>query len=122
MLAVSEKLLEEYYKAGFKYDSSIRVEECGHYEAYKIHGEMDEIPIALMDADIFGRLNMNESEAWNYILSKIKNAEKKGEKQYTILFHQESLRMKGGRLYGKLLEYLYENSYKVSRCLDALGS
>jgi len=122
MLTISEKLLEEYCQAGFKYDSSIRAEECGRYEAHKICGDMNEIPIGLMDADIFGRLNMNENEAWSYILSKIENAEKKGEKQFTILFHQESLRMRGGRLYNKLLEYLNENSYKVSKCLDALGS
>jgi len=121
MLTISEKLLEEYCKAGFKYDSSIRAEECERYEAYKVCEDMHEIPIGLMDTDVFGRLKMNESEAWNYIIRKIENAEKKGEDQFTILFHQESLRMRGGRLYKKLLEYLSESDYKVSRCSDVLG-
>jgi len=120
MLAVSNTLLEEYWKAGFKYDSSIRVEECGQYGIYKAHGEMVEIPIGLMDADLFGRMNMNENEAWEYMTRKIENAEKIGAEQFTILFHQESLRMKGGRLYKKLLEYLSERDYKVSRCIDTL--
>lgn len=120
MLAVSDRLLEEYWKAGFMYDSSIRVEECGRYETYRVHGEMVEIPIGIMDADLFGRMNMSEKEAWRYITRKIENAERMGAPQFTILFHQESLKMKGGRLYEKLLEYLSEKSYKVSRCIDAL--
>jgi len=120
MLAVSDGLLEEYWRAGFKYDSSIRAEECSRYETYRVRGEMAEIPIGIMDADLFGRLNMSEEEAWRYITRKIENAERMGASQFTVLFHQESLRMKGGRLYGKLLEFLSEKSYKVSRCIDAL--
>lgn len=122
MLAASDRLLEEYWKAGFKYDSSIRVEECSRYETYKVCGDMMEIPIGLMDADMFGRMNMNEDDAWKYMTRKIENAEKMGAEQFTVLFHQESLRMKGGRLYKRLLEYLSEENYKVSRCIDALRS
>jgi len=122
MLAVSDALLREYWKAGFKYDSSIRVEENGLYETYTLHGDLIEIPIGIMDADLFGRLNLNEKEAWNYITRKIEDAERNGAKIFTVLFHQESLRMKGGRLYKKLLNYLSEKSYKVSRCMDVLRS
>lgn len=120
MLQVSDDLLIEYYRAGFRYDSTLRAEECGRYEPFRLYKGMIEIPIGLMDADLFGRLNMREEEAWEYMVRKIGEAEMRGVKEFTILFHQESLRMKGGRLYQNLLEYFDERGYQVSRCRDVI--
>jgi len=120
MLIINDKLLDEYEKLNFKYDSSLRAEEADTYNPFHIRNNLIEIPIGLMDADLFGRLKLREEDAWNYITRKIEKAEKQGAKYFTILFHQESLRMKGGRLYKKLLKYIYENSYEAIKCTDAL--
>jgi len=117
-LITSQKLLEYYSKLGLIYDSSMRAEELGTYNTVKLK-DIVEIPVALMDADVFGRLMIqNEEKAFKYILWKLSQAEKDNAKYFTLLFHQEALRMRGGRLYFKLLEYLHEKEYSVKKCID----
>jgi len=117
-LITSPKLLEYYSKLGLTYDSSIRAEELGTYNTTKLNN-LIEIPLALMDADIFGRLMIqNEEKAFKYILWKLAQAEKENAKHFTVLFHQEALRMRGGRLYFKLLEHLHEKEYSIKKCIE----
>jgi len=120
MLTVSDHILSLYREAGFLYDSSYRVEEVGKYDVYRLNNGLIEVPIAIMDADLFGRLKMNEEKAWRYILDKMDKAEKSDIRFFTILFHQESFKMKGGRLYKRLVRYIGEKEYEVLRCIDAV--
>ncbi len=118
MLIINKDILEMFRREGIIYDSSYRSETLGTFNPILINKNLVEIPVGLMDADIFGRLKLGEKQAWKYILWKIKRAEKNGAKYFTILFHQESYKMKGGKLYKKLVEYIAEKRIEVHRSID----
>jgi peptidoglycan/xylan/chitin deacetylase (PgdA/CDA1 family) len=107
-LAVDEGLLKLYGVEGFIYDSSLRAEEVGRSSPFKVEGAggLVECPIGVMDADLFGRLHLSEEGAFRWTLSRVEEAEGRGEGAFTLLFHQESLSMKGGRIYVRLLDEL----------------
>jgi len=119
-LIADDRNLELFRREGILYDSSYRRETLGTYDLYKIKGDLVEIPIGVMDTDIFGRLMLDETAASKYMLWKIRMAEKENAKRFLILFHQESYRMKGGRIYRALVEYLARKGYEVERCIDAI--
>ncbi len=119
-LIYDEKILAYYDKLGLKYDSSIRCETVNRWNPYNFENfSLVEFPITIMDADLFGRLHMSEKSAWKYITWKINKAISEGAEFIVLLFHQESFRMKGGRLYSKLLWWLHEHNYELLKCIDA---
>jgi peptidoglycan/xylan/chitin deacetylase (PgdA/CDA1 family) len=109
---------------GFVYDSSIRktkteitAEEMG-YE--KIDGIV-EFPVTLMDAYLLTAMKIPE----NKLISVIENTLNIGRKLngdfniITLLWHGEVLKMKGGRMYGKILEFLTcQDDVKICRGID----
>jgi len=105
-LVVDEYVLKMYDEEGFEYDSSLRMEEAGGSSLFKPSwaSRLVEVPIGVMDADLFGRLHLSEDRAFKYVVDKMRRAEGRGEKVFTLLFHQESFSMRGGRMYAKLLE------------------
>jgi peptidoglycan/xylan/chitin deacetylase (PgdA/CDA1 family) len=119
-LVINEVLLSIFEKSGFKYDSSLRAETVKTYKPFKIRKHLIEIPIGVMDADLFGRLKMSEKEARNYMLARLEKAEKEGF--FTVLFHQESLKMRGGRLYREILRHVRDKGYKTACCIDVAGA
>jgi len=119
-LVGNNEILEMFRKAGIIYDSSYRRETVGTYDLYKIKGQLIEIPIGVMDTDVFGRLMLKEKEASKYILWKIREAMERKAEYFSVLFHQESYRMKGGRLYRELVDYLDRKVFQVVRCVDAV--
>jgi peptidoglycan/xylan/chitin deacetylase (PgdA/CDA1 family) len=121
-LEVSNETLEMFRKDGIVYDSSYRRETVGTYDVYRIKGHLREIPVGIMDTDVFGRLMLDENEASRYILWKIQKAREEKARYFSILFHQESYRMKGGRLYKELIGYLAKKGYEAQRCIDAARS
>lgn len=118
-LICDEWVLSLYANLGFRYDSSIRCETAGRYDPYLIRDSLLELPITLMDADLFGRLHLGEDSAWRFMEWKLKRAINSGSQFIVLLFHQESFRMKGGRLYSKLLWWLHEHEHEFLRCIDA---
>ncbi|MEM3798114.1 MAG: hypothetical protein QXY74_06740 [Candidatus Bathyarchaeia archaeon] len=75
-----------------------------------------EIPLIIMDTTLWGYLKMEEESG----LEKIKELITKVSSVnglFTVLWHTESLRMKGGRIYPKLLEILR----KMNCCVSTLG-
>jgi len=64
-----------------------------------------EIPLVLMDTTLWGYLKRTEDEGVRDFVS-LKDKVASVEGLYTILWHQESLRMKGGRVYASLLDRL----------------
>jgi len=118
MLIINEALIKLFKNEGLIYDSSYRIETARRYDPFFIDENFVEIPIGIMDADLFGRLKLNEKDAWKYILWKIRKAEEENAEYFTILFHQESYRMKGGRLYKDLLKFIAERGYESMRCID----
>ncbi len=119
-LQVSDRLLDLFEREGLIYDSSLRFEQVERSSPFRIRERLIEIPIGVMDADLFGRLHMSEQRAYRYVLRKIEEAVSRGERVFTLLFHQESFRMIGGRIYRDILEELHRREYVMCTCLDAL--
>ena len=122
-LAIDERLMVIYARKGFLYDSSYRMEEVGRSTPYKHEAGLFEIPIGVMDADLFGRLKLSEEKAVRYVEHKIARASERGERAFTVLFHQEAFSMRGGRIYGRLLERWAsdDKAFKLLDLLDKLG-
>jgi hypothetical protein len=64
-----------------------------------------EIPLVLMDTTLWGYLKRSEEEGFQDFLG-LKDKVARVEGLFTILWHQEALRMRGGRIYPSLLDAL----------------
>jgi len=64
-----------------------------------------ELPLVLMDTTLWGYLKRTEEEGMRDF-SALKDSVRRVGGLYTILWHQEALRMKGGRIYPRLLDAL----------------
>jgi hypothetical protein len=117
-LWVTPPILDMFKGELVVYDSSYRSETVERMNPYALSNGLIEIPIGIMDTDLFGRLHLTENEAWKLILKDLDVAEAHRIAYYTLLFHQESFRMKGGRLYSKLLKHLAKEGYECIRCCD----
>ena len=122
-LVVDDELMSIYAQAGFTYDSSYRMEEVGTSTPFRHPSGLVEVPIGVMDADLFGRLHLSEEKAMKYVLEKARKAAQAGERTFVLLFHQESFSMKGGRIYRNLLPILLEENkaLKLSDLIRELG-
>ena len=117
-LLVNIELLKIAKDLGLVYDSSYRAYEIGKFSPIVMECGILEIPIGIMDTDLFGRLMMDERKAIKYIVSKVEEAREEGI--ITLLFHQESIHMKGGRIYRDILEYIHRHEYKTLTCRDVV--
>jgi hypothetical protein len=64
-----------------------------------------ELPLSLMDTTLWGYLKKSEEEGFSDVLSFMDKVEEV-EGLFTLLWHQEAVRMKGGRLYWRILRTL----------------
>ncbi|MEE6246288.1 MAG: polysaccharide deacetylase family protein [Thermoproteota archaeon] len=64
-----------------------------------------EIPLILMDTSLWGYMNLEEEQGLELIKDIINTVQKTGG-LFTILWHQEALLMKKGRIYRRILEML----------------
>ena len=97
-------------KLGFLYDSSLR------YSKYKIdenemgHSKIDgliEFPVTLMDAYLFTHMNINEDGIIPEFKKTLEIGKRYSEKNViSVIWHDNVLKMKGGRMYQKILEFL----------------
>lgn len=67
--------------------------------------KMVELPLVLMDTTLWGYLRRSESEGEKDFLSLLDQVDKVNGLM-TLLWHQESVRMKGGRIFSRLLAAL----------------
>ena len=110
-LSNDEKLLEKLSKLGFIYDSSfkktkdaITVEDMGYQQI----NEIIEFPVTLMDAYLFTYMKISEDKIIKTV-EKTLNSCRKLNLEFnvmSILWHDNVLKMKGGRMYSKILEFL----------------
>jgi peptidoglycan/xylan/chitin deacetylase (PgdA/CDA1 family) len=94
---------------GFIYDSSVKKckDRVTTYDTgfYKI-GNLIEFPITLMDAYMFTYMKIKESQVialFEKTLSHMKNSKKN---IITVIWHDNVLKMIGGRMYTNILEYI----------------
>jgi hypothetical protein len=62
-----------------------------------------ELPLVLMDTTLWGYLKRSEEEGFGDALKMMKAVEEV-EGLFTLLWHQEAVRMRGGRVYWRLLD------------------
>lgn len=94
---------------GFLYDSSLMPspKDCSSVNAGFIrYGNFIEFPVTLMDAYLFTYNKLSEDTVIPYIVECLSRLKALGVHVATILWHDSSMLMKGGRVYPKLLEEL----------------
>ncbi len=72
-----------------------------------------ELPMALMDTTLWGYLKLDEEKGLEEARSLIESVSKVNG-LFTLLWHQESVRMKGGRIYPKLVDELVKRKAFVA--------
>ncbi len=78
--------------------------------------ELMELPLTLMDATLWGYLKRTEDQGLADSIAMM-NAVEKVEGLFTLLWHQEAVRMKGGRVYWKLID-----AVKKKGCFAGTGA
>jgi hypothetical protein len=75
-----------------------------------------ELPLTLMDATLWGYLKKSEDQGLDDSIAMMRSVEEV-EGLFTLLWHQEAVRMKGGRVYWKLID-----AVKKKRCFTGSGA
>lgn len=109
-LKTDEHLQEKLNELGFLYDSSIK-KSRDHYKddiGYFIQDKIIEFPITIMDAYLFTYMKIKEEKIIS-IFNDLLEYSREINPEFnilTILWHDNVLKMKGGRMYPKILEFL----------------
>ena len=97
-------------KLGFLYDSSLRYSKDKIDENEMGHSKIDgliEFPVTLMDAYLFTHMNINEDGIIPEFKKTLEIGRRYSEKNViSVIWHDNVLKMKGGRMYQKILEFL----------------
>ncbi|MEZ0346256.1 MAG: hypothetical protein ABWK01_06880 [Infirmifilum sp.] len=103
---------EDYRKireAGFLYDSSLKSfkdridpRDMGYLQ---IEGVLV-FPVTIMDAYLFAYMNVKEERVINVLEEAIDKALRMRRDVITVLWHDSSVKMRGGRAYKRVLEFL----------------
>jgi len=110
-LSNDRKLLTKLSELNFIYDSSFRktkntitVEDMGYSQIDNV----TEFPVTLMDAYLFTYMKISENKIIETVENTLNSCRKLNSEfnVMTILWHDNVLKMKGGRMYGKILEFL----------------
>ena len=109
-LKTDEHLQEKLNELGFLYDSSIKKTKNDYKEdiGYYIQNKIIEFPITIMDAYLFTYMKIKEEEIVS-IFDEVLNYSREINSEFniiSILWHDNVLKMKGGRMYPKILEFL----------------
>jgi len=109
MLKLDSKLLPALDRVGIKHDSSF----CFSKEGPSLRsagclrcGGVLELPITVMDAYLFAYWGVKPGEVRRAVLEALRAAYEAGKRVATLLWHDCSVRMRGGREYLQLLEDL----------------
>jgi hypothetical protein len=113
-------------RAGFEYDTTVGTNDKIGFKtglASPFNPPSDswapmkllEIPLVLMDTTLWGYLKLTEEQGAS-ACAKMTESVRKVEGLLTLLWHQEAVRMKGGRIYWKLLD-----GFKAAGCFVATG-
>lgn len=124
-LKIREDELVELEKAGFTYDSSIMFQKsnCDRRNSdFFFSGRLIELPITLMDSYMFTFNGLSENDVIPYVEKCIDKLKRSGVKLITLLWHDCSIMMRGGRAYPKLLKRLAERrDLELVRAVDAVN-
>ncbi len=110
-LAFSERLPIILNELGFIYDSSVvesKNRVSNNTGRYFLLNNVIEFPITIMDAYLFTYMHISEDKIINTFMNALDCARKYNKifNMITIVWHANVLKMKGGRKYKDILEYL----------------
>ncbi len=120
-------LFRNLKQLGFKYDSSVKHqrERISQKDfGYFLEEELIIFPITIMDSLIFTYNVKTEADVLKIIRHAIDTCEKMSRKDkiVTLIWHDCSLKMKYGRKYSEVLEYLVSrNNISVKRGMDLVN-
>lgn len=123
-LAYSKRLPIILDKLGFTYDSSImksvnRIDN--NTRGYFLLDRVIEFPITIMDAYLFTYMHISEDKIINTFMDTLNCARKYNNifNVITVIWHANVLKMKGGRKYKDILEYLSsQDDVKLTNGVD----
>ncbi len=124
-LRIDASLIPRLAEAGILVDSSIcpskRAPEPGA-PGLLIYGSVVELPITVMDTYVFAYWGVrDEDQVVRLVTGLVEERWRRGHRYTTLLWHTNSVRMRGGRVYPRLLEELYAREYVVfARMVDVL--
>ena len=122
-LNYNPELLNKLEKLGFIYDSSLRhskdridEKEMGYS---KIHGII-EFPVTLMDAYLFTYMKIQEDKIISEFQKTLDLGRSLSENNViSVIWHDNVLKMKGGRMYKQILEFLIsQDDVEIKRGID----
>ncbi|NHI03611.1 hypothetical protein DYY67_2247 [Candidatus Nitrosotalea sp. TS] len=125
-LKSNSELPHKLQSLGFVYDSSIKkfrdTIELDDMNYYKID-KLIEFPITIMDAYLFTYMKIDENDIIGTFARMLKMGNEASLNNdfniVSILWHDNVLKMKGGRMYEKILEYLTsQENVKIVRGID----
>jgi len=117
-LNYNSELLDKLERLGFLYDSSLRYSKDRIDEkeiGYSKINHLIEFPITIMDAYLFTYMRIKEEGIIPEFKKTLELSRTISENNViTILWHDNVLKMKGGRMYNKILEFLTsQNDVKI---------
>ena len=123
-LGFNDDLPNKLQELGFVYDSSVRrskdridENEMGYFK----YGNLIEFPITIMDAYLFTHMKIKEEQIIPTFESTLKlgRAVNDSFNVITVIWHDNVLKMKGGRMYKEILEYLTsQDDVSILRGID----
>ena len=123
LLHYNPELPNKLEKLGFNYDSSLRhskdridEKEMGYS---RIHGII-EFPVTLMDAYLFTYMKIREEKIISEFQKTLDLGRSLSENNViSVIWHENVLKMKGGRVYKQILEFLTsQDDVEIKRGID----
>ena len=124
-LWMNEDLVRRLGGIGILVDSSLCTSRASPRAAvespdYSVVDGVLELYLTVMDAYVFSYWGLDEEEVLSVIPWIVRERARRGLRATTILWHTNVTRMRGGRVYARLLEELYAIEYVVfARMIDA---
>ena len=108
-LNVSANTFLNLANAGIKYDSSLTYDKekiDPRNTGYRVERGLVVFPITFMDTYLFTYLGLTENTITDFIINTMERLYTSGVRLITLLWHDNSIMMKGGRAYSALIENL----------------
>jgi peptidoglycan/xylan/chitin deacetylase (PgdA/CDA1 family) len=108
-LRVVDSTFSNLAAAGFRYDSSLMFDKKNvdpRDTGYLVRDGIVVFPITFMDAFLFSYTKLTEENVVPYVVKNVEELYARGARILTLLWHDNSVLMRGGRAYGELIKQL----------------
>lgn len=108
-LKVANDTFSNLAKAGLKYDSSLMYSKDkidSRNTGFTLRGGLVVFPITFMDAYLFTYTGLTEENVAKFVLNAMDSLYTSGAQIITLLWHDSSVMMKGGRAYSNLIRQI----------------